>query len=281
MFHYALQLAMEKKGYKTAADLSLYEQFREHNGFELEEVFGIHPDMADPALLSRISPGMLRIPVWYTLLPEGIREDLRRRHQSRVRAQRLKKPEVIGALVQQPEHNSYMPEIFDLPRGELRYLDGLWQDFRYFDWCAEDIRRAFQFSEAVRSFVPEAEKRRLLEGLSAGNAVSVHVRRGDFVGSKFDVCTPDYYRLAMDALGVGPDTARFYFFTDDAAYIQSAFSWVKNRTVISHGPKGGGADLWLLTKSRRIIISNSTFSFWERIWRIFRQEVWRRRRFLS
>lgn len=64
MFEYAYVLALRERGIKVALDISYYEFFKMHNGYELERVFGIKEKVINKKgthmywlrLLNRIRP---------------------------------------------------------------------------------------------------------------------------------------------------------------------------------------------------------------------------------
>src|SRR5262245_59875244 len=71
-------------------------------------------------------------------------------------------------------HFRFDPEVLDLPDGSC--LQGYWQSERYFADVADDVRRELTLERPATGRNAE-----LLERIDACNAVSVHVRRGDYV----------------------------------------------------------------------------------------------------
>ena len=155
-------------------------------------------------------------------------------------------------------HNSFEDVVFHLNLGHDWYLDGLWQNLDYFRECMKEIYDAFSFSNVERL---RKEDKRILKEIEETNSVSVHVRRGDFVNSKFDICNRGYYDRAMNLMaGMGENY--YYFFTDDIPFVEKEFANIGNKKVISHDAAQSIVDLRLMSACRNHIISNSTFSYW-------------------
>lgn len=138
-----------------------------------------------------------------------------------------------------------------------RYLDSYWQDAEYFDQIKNEILPEFKFDLNNREIFFENEIR-------CNNAVSVHVRRGDYVGSHFESDVgADYYRRAIEYINAKMPEAHFYFFSDDKEYIMQAFAWVKNKTIVSeYKGEDSYIDMYLMSLAPNSIIANSTFSVW-------------------
>ena len=101
--------------------------------------------------------------------------------------------------------------------GDNTYLRGYWQNVDYFGDAETLLRQDFTFSPAVAE--EEAEVARQIRE-SSEPAVSVHVRRGDYVTDpgvreRMGTLEPEYYSRALDALGSGVGSVRQFVFSDD------------------------------------------------------------------
>jgi Glycosyl transferase family 11 len=143
------------------------------------------------------------------------------------------------------------------------YLDGYWQNENYFREVTTELRQDFQLARPLA-----APSQELLEVISRTNAVSVHVRRGDYVSNArthahHGVCPREYYhraaKLALDSLGV----AHFFVFSDDSSWPRENLNWEHPTTylngTVSREPY---EDMILMSRCRHNIIANSTFSWW-------------------
>lgn len=99
------------------------------------------------------------------------------------------------------------------------------------------------------------------------NAVSLHIRRGDYLEPKHwentgSVCQLPYYRNAIAAIKKELDNPVFYVFSDDLAWVKENLP-LDNAVYIDWN-KGNDSwqDMMLMSHCRRHIICNSTFSWW-------------------
>ena len=268
MFQYAMQLALEKKYGKqqVLADTSHYLLQNEHNGYELEKVWGIHLSTASGTTLKKLSPYYYPGKLFF-YLPDGLKRIVRDNLQHRYRERKLKSDSgVRKRYYKQQDHCSYEPEVWTFDKEKDWYLDGLWQNIMYWDGILADIRKAFSFQNENRYTEQDLIWKEQIEN---SYSVSIHVRRGDFVNSKFDICSPDYYEKAMLRLqqelencGVDWNDIRYFFFTDDTEYVEQTFKAVHNKEIIRHKTADAILDMELMSMCRHHIISNSTFAWW-------------------
>lgn len=179
------------------------------------------------------------------------------------RINRLLRPFLRGPVRVHPEKAfTFDPQVLALP--DNTYLDGYWQSEQYFNDQAAAIREDFTVRHP-----PSAENQRWLERIAASNAVSLHVRRGDYVtnpsaNAVHGTCDLDYYRRAVDHLrnASGADPAIFVFSDDPdwvAANLQLPFDMhlVRNNDAATNYE-----DLRLMSACRHHVIANSSFSWW-------------------
>ena len=159
--------------------------------------------------------------------------------------------------------SGYDPRIAQVT-GPVR-LEGYFQSERYFAPHANAIR-----SDLTIRTPPDPENVRWLEEIRAEpRAVSLHVRRGDYVrNARFaavhGTCTPDYYTAALehvtDQTGEQPV---IYAFSDDPTWVRKNLSLPAEIRVVNHnGPERNYEDLRLMSACRHHIIANSSFSWW-------------------
>ncbi|MCW3090861.1 MAG: alpha,2-fucosyltransferase [Ferruginibacter sp.] len=143
-------------------------------------------------------------------------------------------------------------------------LDGYWQSERYFLHESAGIKTAFTFPVLSGS----DENNSILSSILNSCAVSVHVRRADYlhpaIAAHHGTCSIEYYLDAIEKLRTDLPGAIFYFFTDDVAWVSSTFTdHLPNSLLVGNN---AGVDSWkdmyLMTKCRHHIIANSSFSWW-------------------
>jgi Glycosyl transferase family 11 len=143
------------------------------------------------------------------------------------------------------------------------YLAGFWQTERYFHDIAEILRREFTPVEPLESQNAQIEAK-----IADVNAVSVHVRRGDYVASErlnrfHGTCSLDYYRRAAEFMRDRVDAPHFFVFSDDPEWVTQNLRFEPAVTHVTvNSPARGFRDLQLMSRCRHHIIANSSFSWW-------------------
>lgn len=140
------------------------------------------------------------------------------------------------------------------------YFDGYWQTEKYFGDCKDTIRQDFSFrnEEALCRHVQYEE-------VLNSNSVSIHIRRGDYVKNpkykkRLYVCKLEYYKNAMKYLNERFENLTFYIASDDHEWVKSNFELSKHIKLIES--KNALEDLYIMSKCKHNIISNSSFSWW-------------------
>lgn len=166
---------------------------------------------------------------------------------------------LLEAVFAEPDWH-YSPELFEQrPPVVLR---GYWQSPRYFAHLRDDLLRIFTLVDGLSSY-SQAMRQQITET----PAVSIHVRRGDYVANPeaakvHGTCSLDYYRRAVDLMvRLHPD-ARFYIFSDDIPFVREAFDFCPNRTIVDGNQGAAAEDMMLMRACNHHIIANSSFSWW-------------------
>lgn len=145
------------------------------------------------------------------------------------------------------------------------WIEGYFQSERYFADHADTIR-----AELTLAAPPDAENASWLSEIAAEpRAVSLHVRRGDYVrNAKFTArhgtCSPEYYARALahvtDALGTEPV---IYAFSDEPDWVRDNLALPAEIRVVGHNDaQRNTEDLRLMSACRHHIVANSSFSWW-------------------
>jgi hypothetical protein len=142
------------------------------------------------------------------------------------------------------------------------FLDGYWQSARYFAGAEDEVRATF--SRPANPSRRYEEIRHEVE--AAGNAVSVHVRRGDYVTGKAaskmaGSCTPDYYARAIALMGRLVPGATFFVFSDEPEEAGRMLAFA-DPVVVAGSADRPAEDMVLMAACRHHIIANSSFSWW-------------------
>ncbi|UWS07795.1 alpha-1,2-fucosyltransferase [Phaeobacter inhibens] len=152
----------------------------------------------------------------------------------------------------------YNPDFVDW--SDNSYLHGYWQSERYFAQSAERIRRDFTFPEYSNQQNAEMAAR-----IGETNAISLHVRRGDYLTLAAHVlCDQAYYEAALaqvlDGLKGQPTV---YVFSDDPQWAKENLPLPCDKVVVDfNGADTDYEDMRLMSLCKHNIIGNSSFSWW-------------------
>jgi Glycosyl transferase family 11 len=151
------------------------------------------------------------------------------------------------------------PTFHELPDGV--YLEGCFQSERYFAEIADRIRSELTLPEPT-----DARSQSTVKKIrSTPTAVSLHVRRGDYVTHEgLGTCSREYYdRAASHIATTTGEIPTLFVFSDDIDWAMANLKLPYPTHFVSGGntlrPQ---ADLWLMSQCRHHIIANSTFSWW-------------------
>lgn len=146
---------------------------------------------------------------------------------------------------------------------EPALLLGCFQTEKYFDDIKDQVREAFRF----RNFVPSEQTKRYDQQIQDSLAVSVHIRRGDYLDPKYKSlyegsCDEAYYERAIRKMKELFPKAEFYFFSNDTEWVKEIYNGPDCAVVEGNDEDAGFADLYLMSRCRHHIIANSSFSWW-------------------
>lgn len=246
MFQYACAsaLAMQlRMPLKVTRDM--FGVYTFHNGPELDRVFSLELDVARIAELRRMI-GLLRVsPVIRRLLASESLQSLRGRN-----------------FIKEP-HFCYWGGLLERAR-RGGYLQGYWQSERYFSRHSAIVRSDFVFRQE-----PNKKNAELIHTMRKSVAVSLHVRRGDYVSNPkthaiHGTCSEEYYLSAIAWMSDRIPTPRFFVFSDDPAWVEANLAThVPNMVIVDHNHGSESFnDMRIMSLCRHHIIANSTFSWW-------------------
>lgn len=144
----------------------------------------------------------------------------------------------------------FYPELFQIEDGTD--LNGYFQSEKYFIEIRQELLEYFQFKDELQQKADALWSQINPQGDSV---VSIHVRRGDYIGLGFPICPKTYYESACLMF----HDSRFFIFSNDPKWCHSVFT-KENETIVNSG--GDLLDFILMNKCDHHIIANSTFSWW-------------------
>jgi len=158
------------------------------------------------------------------------------------------------------------PYIFDSKYFSIEddsYIQGFWQDYRYFKDIEEIIKKEFTPKKKL-----DEKNLQILKQIKKTNSVSIHVRRQDYVTNKanlYQFIGLDYYVKAINEIKNKIANPVFFIFSDDIPWCKQNLNSLFNSNVyyIDHNKgKNSYKDLLLMSACKHNIIANSTFGWW-------------------
>ena len=169
----------------------------------------------------------------------------------------------MQVFTEQPEHRYCF--LRDLPLGrqvKTLYLQGYFQTNLLVEEVADELRQDLTLKQP-----PRGKNLELLQQImSCRNAVSLHVRRGDFVhhseGSRV-VLSMEYYSRVISMFRERFVDPVFFVFSDDISFVKENLPRDTEMVFVEHNDDfAAHEDLRLMSACHHHIIANSTFSWW-------------------
>lgn len=240
MFQYAFLEALKTRHKdEILADVTNYGMRTMHNGYVLNNVFGIQLPMA--------TTHQIRLLSWYC-----------GNYYIR-RALNLAVTKPTTCL--ERHFYRFYPQFLECDGDH--YYDGYWQNHAYFDDISHRLRDIFRFPEAT-----DDKNRRFIHGLSDSRThVCIHVRRGDYNKKIYrGLCGIDYYRQAIATAADTSHELCWHIFSNDIPWCRANIMPMLRNETVEFVDWNTGADSWrdmqLMSLCHVNIIANSSFSWW-------------------
>lgn len=239
LYQYALSEKLKSLGKEVKLDFYAYKEAqgddREWRELELERLWGLEYEVCTKEERTRFLDNRMRF-------IDRVRRKLTGRKNRTIE-----------------ETSDYMPEIFEM---DNVYLYGFWGCERYYRDITELLQQKIRFPKSTNPFNIEA-----LAAMEQENAVSVHIRRKDYLtvadGKRYmGICTDAYYKSAFDYIYEKTENPVFYIFSDDIEYAKEHFREPNMRIVDWNTGSDSLYDMQLMSHCRHNICANSTFSIW-------------------
>ena len=231
----------------------------QHNGYELERVFGLKPNL----LSEQLGPDAWNVLVENRKNGIGMADNLANLgfHVSMIaEAQNYKKDNPFSGKVYPIPCSEYHPEILML-QDEIIYYFGYWINK---DWLY--AYKELLSEELTFPIITEEQNLQYASLIKSTLSVGIHIRRGDYVQIGMGLDPKFYHSAAKQILNSYPE-ATFFVFSDDPHWCRQnadtlGLSLAKD-TVFIEGNMGGKnyIDLQLLSMCKGMILSNSAFSY--------------------
>jgi hypothetical protein len=234
MFQYAYAKALEQKGHEVKIDISAFETYKLHGGYQLDN-YNIDLDSSKKDENDKFYKNTF----FYKVL----------RRFGMDFSRRIKEKSLL--------FDKKLLEIDD-----NSYLDGYFQCEKYFKDIREIILKQFTINQDISNYTKEIKNKIQ----NSKNSCSLHIRRGDFVNSTniniHGACDIEYYKKAIQYLEEKVVNINYFIFSDDIEWVKENLA-IQNAIYIDSKEKRiPHEDIYLMSLCKNNIIANSSFSWW-------------------
>ena len=131
------------------------------------------------------------------------------------------------------------------------YYIGYWQAYRYI------LDLEFKLKDS-QNLINTKVKEKILNS----NAVSIGVRRGDYVKLGAIICDIEYYKKAINLIDKKLDNPVFYIFSDDIEWCRKNIKSSDKYFFVEANKDTPFENMELMSLCKHNIISNSTYEWW-------------------
>ncbi|MDE7249332.1 MAG: alpha-1,2-fucosyltransferase, partial [Lachnospiraceae bacterium] len=178
----------------------------------------------------------------------------------------------------------YDPQVLTF---DSMYLRGSFRSEKYFEDIKEEVKSTYQFPELEEMHLPEKlylPTKNCLDQIEDSEAVALHMYRGDSRNNEelYDgICTEQYYEGAVRYIQDRYPEAVFFIFSNEPKWVKGwVISLMKSQIeegmtkeniknlgrrfvlVEANSQHTGYLDMFLMSRCKHNIISNSSFSWW-------------------
>ena len=141
-------------------------------------------------------------------------------------------------------------------------LLGYFQSEKYFAQSQDVIRNCFTFKKPL-----SGKNAEIAEKISSTNAVSIHIRRGDYVSNKnamniYAQNSSEYYEKAINKVRQLVENPVFFVFSDSPEEAKKIINCPETVFVDWNSGRDSYLDMQLMSLCKHNIIANSSFSWW-------------------
>ncbi len=279
MFQYAFYQLMKQRypEVRVRADLTWFHANNDHHGYELNRIFS-NTEGSEFCLEEATTWELTKItgviPCFISGKGGPAFEKFRRYPNRLIRifTEQKRQPYRIDELqmcfTEQKAENkdavvhALYQSVMHLDTSKDWYLSGFWTEEAYYK---ERLEQGILQKELIFPKLTGRNAELSLQ-IAACNAVSIHVRRGDYLtkyASDFISLGREYYEKAVTYIEQHVESPVYYIFSDDSAFAEEEFTWIAKKVVVSHNTGDDSyRDMQLMSLCKHNIIANSTFSQW-------------------
>lgn len=234
MFQYAYAKALQVKGYDVKIDISAFDTYKLHGGYQLDK-YNIDLKASTKKENNKFYKNDILSKVFRRLGYDS--------------------SNIIG-------ENSLLFDGNLLDIEEDNYVSGYFQTELYFKNLRETLYKEFIVRDKY-SFYTKEMAENILNQLTS---CSIHVRRGDFINNTnitiHGSCDLSYYIQAVDFMNLEYGNLQYFVFSDDITWVKENLKIEDAKYIQSEEIRLPHEDIYLMSLCSHNIIANSSFSWW-------------------
>lgn len=269
LYQYTFLRFLEKKTGESCIvdDSAFWGKHVEHNGLELERIFGIRLNKLSSCFTPDVWEEMLRLREQGTSIPQQLLDN---GMNLTMIAESCTGYRFDGNVIEvHPRRiNEEILNMFVNARGNIYYF-GYFVNMVYVNQMLKTLREELRFPVIRETMETDTVNARYQELIHLTDSVAVHIRRGDFLncGRAFPL---EQYAKGIKKFEERGKEYTYFIFSDDMEYCKEnrdklGLDSVKGEYVFVEGNYGNGnnyVDMQLMSQCKNMLISNSSFGCW-------------------
>lgn len=230
-----------------------------HNGYELEKVFGVKPNLLSNYFDKEVWGEMIRLKKEGSSIPQSFMDMGIPMIMLAETSNHIKFNPFNGEIVQIMS-NEFRPDIVKFP-AENVYYHGYWINKSYLASYRDEILTELKFPSLT-----DAKNLAYANQINSSLSVGIHIRRGDFLKIGWDL-PDDYYKANCGVILKAYPEATFFVFSDDSNWCMSnadalGLNLAKETIYVTGNVDGNNyIDMQLLSMCKGMLMSNSSFCY--------------------
>ena len=235
MFQYAFAKFLSTKGYEVKIDISAFETYKLHGGYQLSQYnIDIETATKDECQLVYNKNLIFKILKKFGIEPKNLVKE---------------KSLLFNETLLNIEDN--------------KYISGYFQSEKYFVSIRDALRKNFLIKKKLTPYTLKIQEQ--INNMQ--NSCSIHVRRGDYISNNVSnsihgSCDLEYYKDAIKLINQTYPNTNYVVFSDDIGWVKENLV-IENALYIDNTEKRiPHEDMYLMSLCQNNIIANSSFSWW-------------------
>ncbi len=236
----------------------------QHNGYEIDKIFKIKPNLLSNYFDSDVWNELLEITREdvdiVTYLKEAGIANLKLVTEGEYYFKLYENAKIkFNDKYTTIQMNSYAPQIINLS-GNL-YYEGYWINAGWFQYIKDIIIKDLTFP-----VIEDDYNKKMIDMILNSNSIGVHIRRGDFITLGWDL-DATWYQKSVGQMKLLERNPVFFIFSDDLNWCKDnmeALGFTSNDKIFFMDGNTGEnnfRDMQLMTYCKNLIIANSSFSY--------------------